>query len=743
MKLRKIICSALAVALISTSLTGCGTETKVKKNSFDSKIASTVITDTFIAENDNFKLELNELTMGIMLTDKITGNVYGTNPVDEGGIQYDEFGMPIKRHPQLESVLLLEYLDVEKNTTVKEISYNAAVKGGRTVLEKSENGVTISYYFDDAQIMIPITYTLREDGVKLTVDPKKIQENKNMLISFSLAPFWCSVKNTEEGGYLVYPSGSGALIYAKEISQSGEAYSAEVYGKDYAKEESNKIYTEKSVRLPVFGATNGKNASFAIIEKGAESSLLDVSVGSGAIGYSSVYVTYQVRGYTSNLKELYNNRYYEGLVYSDIMVEDELSVGFYPLSGEGVGYSEMAATYRDYLDKTYGKSKNTASSTLDITMVGGAMISKSFLGIPYKTIYPTTTISDAEKILKELKKKGVAVSNLNLYGFGVNGIDSNELAGGFDIDGELGDEDDLKKLTKSAKDTNVYFDFDTVKFTDSSDGFDNYFDAATRANRKPVKAYNYDIAVLGKDAEGAYSVLARDRVSEAVKKLSDETADWGMDGIGLSTLSSMAYSDYTNKSNSKYYAKSGMSAQVEKALKNIGKKKLMTNDANIYAAAVSDLVINAPTFTSRAKIFDEEIPFYSMVLRGRVSLSSESINLAVEPKQQLLRAVECGMGIAYTVTADYSTKLLESKSNVFYNSLYKDIKGSIANDYNLVSDYFEKISNSTIESHKILESGLRQTVFSNGVSVLVNYTDKEISSNAGVVPANSFLVWEA
>ena len=171
MKLRKIICSALAVALISTSLTGCGTETKVKKNSFDSKIASTVITDTFIAENDNFKLELNELTMGIMLTDKITGNVYGTNPVDEGGIQYDEFGMPIKRHPQLESVLLLEYLDVEKNTTVKEISYNAAVKGGRTVLEKNENGVTISYYFDDAQIMIPITYTLREDGVKLTVDP--------------------------------------------------------------------------------------------------------------------------------------------------------------------------------------------------------------------------------------------------------------------------------------------------------------------------------------------------------------------------------------------------------------------------------------------------------------------------------------------------------------------------------------------------------------------------------------------
>lgn len=743
MKLRRIICFTCVIALLATSLIGCESKTQVKKNSFDSEIESTVVTDNFIAENDNYKLELNELTKGVILTDKKTGEVFGTNPLDAGGIQYDEFGMPIKRHPQLESVLLIEYLDVKKNTTSKYISYNAVIKDGRTVLEKTENGITVNYYFDDAQIMIPINYTLCEDGVKLTVDPKKIQENDNMLISFSLAPYWCSVKNTDAGAYLMYPSGSGAVIYAKEISQSGETYSSEVYGKDVAKESSDKLYTEKSVRIPAFGCANGKNSSLGIIEQGAETCLLDTTVGSTAIGYSAVYVTYQVRGYTSNLKELYNNRFYEGLVYSDSMVKSPLTVGFYPISGENTGYSDMAEVYRKYLDKTYGESKNSVNSKIDITMVGGAMISKSFLGIPYKTLYPTTTLSQAEKILKELKKQGIDVSNLNLYGFGQNGIDSNELAGGFDIDGELGDEDDLKQLTKSAGKTNIYFDFDTVKFTDSSDGFDSYFDAATRANRKPVKMYNYDIAVLGKNAENAYSVLARDRIADAVKKLCNETGDWSMDGVGLSSLSSIAYSDYSDKENSSYYAKSGMAKQVEKALGSISKKKIMTNDANMYAAAMSDLIINAPTFSSKAKIFDEEIPFYSMALRGRVSLSAESVNLAVSPKQQLLRAVESGMGISYTLIGDYSTKLLECNSNVFYNSLYKDVKDDIINDYTLVSDYFDKISDSYISEHIILESGLRQTVFSNGVSVFVNYTDKEISSDAGIVPANSFLVWEA
>lgn len=726
-------------------LSGCGADNDtVKTNSFDTEAESSVIGDKLIAENENFTLEFNEVTMGVILTEKATGKVYGTNPIDEGGIQYDELGMPIKRHPQLESVLFIKYLDTKTNNTSEMISYNAAVSNGRTTFEKIQDGVQVNYYFDDAEIMVPVTYTLRENGVALGIDPGKIQENSNMLITASLAPFFCSVENTEKNGYLFYPSGSGTLIYPKEISQPGESYSAEVYGEDASKEKWDKVATEKGIRLPVFGAKFGSQAVFGIIEQGAESSLIDIKAGATSIGYSGVYVTYQLRGFTANIKELYNNRYYKGNVYSDLMVEAPLSVGYYPLSDDKANYSAMAETYRDYLDRTAGKAESPKVSTLDLSFVGGAMIQKSFVGIPYETLFATTTLSDAKNILEGLCEKGVKPSNITLMGFGQNGIDSDKLGGGFKLDKKLGDKSSLLLLSESCKEQNaaLYYDFNIVSFTKTANGYNSYFDAAQRANKKVAKLYNFDIAVLGRDTENAGSLLARDRIESAAEEAFRAAEKWQLGGVGFSSLSSIAYSDYSDKQSGKYYAKAGIAEQVSKIYGKEG-ISVMSSDANAYAAASSDLILSIPTFSSGAYLFDEYIPFYAMAMRGRSAISAESINLSTDSKTQLLRSVESGAGIAYTVTKAYSTKLLDSTTSLFYNSLYTDLSAEIQENYGKVADYYEKIGSSKIKTHTILENGLRETVFDNGVRVLVNYSDTELADASATVDAMSFLVEEA
>lgn len=743
MNWRRLISSVCALALMTASFAGCGSETQVKKNSFDTKSQTTSVTDVLVAKNENYTLSINETSMGVTLKNNKTGEVYGTNPADTGEVQLDEFGMPVKRHPQVESTLFLEYLNVKSNTTEKVISYTAAINQGRTVFEKTDNSLKVKYFFDDAKIMVPVTYTLREDSVAVSINPKEIEEDENMLISVSVAPFWCSVKNTEKDGYIFYPSGSGTLVYPKEISQPGESYSDEVYGTDAAKEVWDKVSSEKSIRLPVFGAKSGKTASLGIIEQGAESSLIDMTIGSTSVGFSSVYVTYQLRGYTANIKELYNNRYYKGLVYADNKINTPLTIGFYPLSGDNSDYSGMASLYRDYLDKTTGGQKAEGYSKLDVTLVGGTMISKSFLGIPYKTLFPATTLSQAEEILSDLKKNGVEVSNLNLYGFGENGLDSNKLGGNFKIDGKLGKTKDISKIKEVNKNTNLFFDFDIVGFNKSANGFKAYFDAATRANKKPAKLYNFDIAVLGRDTENSYSLLARDRIVDAVEKVADKTEKWDIDGVALPTLSNIAYSDYSDKEKTDFYAKAGIGSQVSKALDGVKNKKIMSSDANMYAAVKSDVIMDIPTTSTKAYLFDEDIPFYSMVFRGRTSVSTESINLVSDARTQILRAVESGAGISYTLSNSYSTQLLESTSTVFYNSLYTDLKDSIIENYKKVSDYYSLIADSEIAEHKIHKSGLRETVFANGVKVLVNYSDKAIKFGGKVVEANSFSVLEA
>lgn len=747
MKLQKCLSMICVAAMIITAFAGCSSDKKVvKKNSFNTEAVSSVIDDKFIAENENFKLELNDVTMGVILTDKKTGKIYGTNPVDEGGIKYDELGMPIKRHPQLESVLFIKYLDTEKNTTSDMISYTAAVSNGRTVFEKIDNGIKIEYYFDDAEIMVPITYTLNEKGIALTINPDEIQENDNMLITASLAPMFCSVKNTDEG-YLLYPSGSGALVYAKEISAPGETYSEEVYGTDISKEVWDKTSTVKSIRLPVFGAKFGNQAVLGIIEQGAESSLIDMKVGATSIGYSAAYVTYQLRGFTANIKELYNNRYYKGDVYATKMISTPLKVCYYPLANDYANYSAMAKVYRDYLNETAGKAENVKPSILDITMVGGAMIDKSFLGIPYQTLYEATTISDVNEIVSDLFESGVKISNLNLSGFTQNGIDSNKLGGGFKIDSKLGKVSQLTALNKdcTTNGTSLFFDFDLVGFNKSGNGYNSYFDAAVRANKKVAKLYNFDIAVWGRDGESAYSILARDRLIDAANDAIKAVTKWKNQGVALSTLSSIAYSDYTDKENTEFYAKGGISKQVEEIYKNAYKKNLLvlSSDANAYAAAASTVVLNIPTSSTKAFLFDEDIPFYSMVMRGRTAISGESLNLAISSKAQLLRSVESGAGLAYTITNNYSTQLLDCNTSVFYNSLYKDLEKEIVENYKIVSDLYKKIGNSEITSHTILENGLRETVYSNGVKVYVNYLNKDLETDFGTVKAKSFLVGEA
>lgn len=742
---KKYLSSVCAVALTVALLCGCGgSGVSQKRLSYDKEKLSTDISDELIAQNENYRLEINRTSLGVSLTDLKTGKVYGTNPVNSGGEQFDEFGMPIKRHPQIESVLFIEYLDTQKNTTSKLISYSAAVQNGRTVLENTDNGVKVEYYFDDAEIMIPITYTLRENGLSVTLDPKGIEEGSNMLISVSVAPFFCSVENTEKNGYLLYPSGSGALIYPKEVSQPGDSYSAEVYGEDASKEKWDKTSTEKSIRLPVYGAKSGDTAAFAIIEKGADSCLLETTVGSTSVGYSAVYATYQLRGYTANIKELYNNRYYKGLVYSDNMTDTPLEIGFYPLAGENADYSGMAGLYRSYIEKTEGKAENAKAATLNITAVGGTMISKSFLGVPYTTLLATTTLKDAAAMVKELEEGGAKVSALALSGFGKTGIDSVKPAGGFGIAGKLGSSKDFTSLKKTCEnsDTDLFFDFDAVTFSKSGGGLSSYFDSAVRANRKRAKVYDYNIALLGRETDSAYSLTARDKLTYITNKIIKKAGN--LPGIGLSSLSNTAYSDYTDKSSGLYYAKSGMTEQVSEIIENVKKsgKKFMSSEANAYAAVKSDVIFNSPARSNAALIFDDDIPFYQMVLRGRTALSSESLNLATDREEELLKAVEGGMGLTYTLTAKYDTKLIDSGVPVFYNSLYSDLKDGIISDSKTLSELYGKIGNSAIKSHKIHDSGLRETVYENGVTVFVNYSSGELNSPAGSVRAHGFLIWE-
>ncbi len=739
--MKRSICLALSIIMVFY-LTACSGNAVYTPDKFDEKAASEKLSDTVVAENSSYKLEWDSVNAGIALVEKSTGKRWGTTPLREGEATVDEYGMPIKKNPQLQSSVMIEYLNDEQKKVETAISYTGAYKNGRMLAESIENGIKVKYYFDKAQIMVPVEYVLREDSVAVTVNPKEVQENENQLLSVSLAPFWCSAENDGKDSYLFLPSGSGTLVSCATLSQQGSKYSYSVYGDDAVMQKEDLVTTEKALLLPVFGAKSGDTATCAIIESAAESAKICTILGSSAIKYSTVYATYQLRGYSSNIATMLYNETQKRDVYAESMATAPMTIGFYPLKGEKANYSGMAEVYKNHLKASGFLNEKVNDNALNLTFVGGTMMDKSFLGIPYRDLLAATTIKDVEAILKEISTETDTPINAKLLGFGDTGIDISDYAGGFKISKNIGTVKDLSKLSDFCKGNGIslYFDFDLIRFKENSSGYNSWFDVSHNACYKTAIGYKYDVATHSRIEDKSFYYLSRENLLNGADKLLKKINKWNIEGISLSSLSNIAYSDYSNRKNNDYYSQSNMAKDVSGIVSKLASKyKFAATDANAYAAVMADIIYDVPSSSSREKSFMCDIPFYQMVFKGYVPMAGESLNLAAEPKKQLLSYIESGSGLSFTLTANYYNEFIDAQSYYFFGTKYDDLKTSLFENYKEFKDYYNAVNGAVIISHNILENGLRETVFDNGVKAYVNYSNEKTESPIGEVEALGYI----
>ena len=727
------------------AMTACSTEEIWTPDGFNAEVTDEKGEAAVVAENDTYRLEWDPAYCGIALIEKDTGKRWGTAPYKEDAPTVDEYGLPVTVHPQLESAIIVNYLNEDTYTEEQVIARTGAVKNGRVRVSELEDGLRAEYYFDEVEIMVPVNYRLRKDSVEIRIEPKEIQENGNKVTAIAVAPFWCAAENDNESSYLFYPSGSGALITCDTLSQPGTSYTASVYGEDPTMTNDNLVTTRKMVRLPVYGARSQDMASLAIIEGAAESADITANVGSGALGYSSVYAVFRLRGYSANNAKFLYNAFHKMNVYAESMIETPLVVGFYPLTGEAADYSGMAQAYKDYLKNKGELTEKGADETeLNVTLIGGAMTNKSFLGIPYKELLPATTLEDAGGILEEISAATDTKISARLSGYGKTGIDLSDYGGGFKINKNLGTKKELAELNRFCDENGVslYFDFDLIGLKESSSGYSTFSDTAYSALYKIAYGYQYDVATRSRREDSQYAFLARELLADGAKQLMKKTESWEMTGVALSSLTNTAYSDYSGNNSTKYYSKGNMAADVEAIMDTVSEKyKIAAEDANSYAAAQADVIFSTPVNSSGEFIFSADVPFYQMVYKGYVPMTSESMNMAADPRKHLLKTIESGCGLHYTLIADYEREFTDAQSYVFFGSLYSDVKEDIVAACAELKDYYAAINGAEIVSHRILDHGIRETVFDNGVTVYVNYSAEKQMSPCGEVEALSY-IWK-
>ena len=736
----------LLVVVLLISIVGCTkaeNEVSKKINYADLKAKGGLASGN-IEENNNYILTWDSERACIGLTEKSTGKVWSTIPYD-----FYTTGKTTGRDAiMMGAPLMLSYINSDNTRAVKTVNgYTGIIKNGKTVCKKIKNGIRVEYFFDKLEIMIPVEFVLRENGICASIALSDIVENENLVYKISLTPFFCSTVNSDnkDEQYIVVPSGSGALMYTYESSKERK-YSETVYGNDPACYANEKLTNTQSIRVPVFGAKNGDTAICGIIEEGSACGSVEASVGDSEIGYSAVYPTFTLRGSNISAIAFQDGKVSEvETISKDLSGYDKISVGYYPLFGENANYTGMAATYREFAKNAYdSEDKKTEDTRMTVKILGGLQVKDSVLGIPRDKTVAATTFAEALDIVKQINELTDKKFDVVLSGFGKTGLDIGEVAGGYEFGKVFGGKKAYKTLKNYCDDNEIglYSDFDVIRFNKSGNGFSKTYHASKASSMFTAYQQYYSVALRNVDENyKKYVLLNRSAVGNAVTKLLSLADKNDITGLSLSTLGNIAYSDYSDP---EFYVRGGTEKDIVDIIKNIKKQNItvMVSDANAYAAAPADKITDAPVSSSQFDVIDCDIPLYQMIFKGFTDVSSEAINIANVPRKQFLKALEGGSGIEFVLSAKYDTDFATTKHSVFAVSQFSDNKDSIKKYIEESSNFYNSIAGTEIVEHRVISNDLRYTKFSNGTQLWINYGETPVTIDSVTVESNGFVVKE-
>ncbi len=725
-----VVCAATVV-----TLAGCGSKTEPIDAS--QLIGTSKLANGEGYENSKYKMEWNATSKCVVFTDKENGTQWSTTPSDF----LNSAEKPARMRNYLESPLIVEYYSVELGEPDTVRGYTHCIKDNNFSATKKDNTITVDYYFDDINTIIPIDYTLADDHFSISVDMDRVVESDNHIYSIKLAPYFCSVKTGTEDSYLFYPSGTGTLIDTADPTLLSYEYSTDVYGPDAARKIKEKLTNDKNIYLPVFGAKNGNKAIMGVVSSGAEQASLILTTGDSITGYSRIATEFYVRGYDYNTIKG-NLTYDETSIYAENGVKGTVfTVDFYDLYDDEADYVGMAKKYQQVL---YGDNKATdiKEDAYSLKIAGGLMQEKNFIGYPYTKLKALTTYADVSKMLDELSVTGVK-PNVQMYGFGATGLDVGQVAGGFKLGSAFGSKKEIASLMQYCTENGIdaFMDFNMTTFSKAGNGYFGMFDTAQTANKQAAYQYYISKTVQTQDSKvyDRFRLLARDGVIKAGQKLIKRIDKYSLTGVSFASLSDTAYSDYQSD---KYYMKKDFGKMVQEIVAPYKEKgyNFAANGANLYAATVADCIFETPLNSSEYDVFTVTVPFYQIVFKGKVEITSEAVNVGEALQKKELQALETGSSMLFTVYNTYCSELTFSPHKNLYGGVFESNKQNIIDVATKYKDYYDAISGQTIANHEILADNVRLTTFSNGVKIYVNYSNSDYTGEAGTVKAMDCLI---
>ncbi|WP_455529166.1 DUF5696 domain-containing protein [Ruminococcus sp.] len=683
------------------------------------------------AESDKLRMIVDDRSASFGIENKKNGYIWWSSPLEASqdktatGLVADElrssnvlrYGIPMNRSGN----------NILRSGSDDDCVYNVS---------DIENGIRIIYGYKDAGFTVPVEYTIEDDHLRASVKVSEIAETKPENIATEMTVLGSfGVASDDEKGYFVIPDGCGALVrFNNGRTMQTDLYQQRVYGNDVTAVPQNRGAVTEQIYLPVYGIVKEDNALLAVAAKGDSNAYITANVsGQSKSRYNICNFTFILRG-TDSFYMSGNSRDKYTVFESGKIRSDDIEMLYYPIAEKDADYTDIADRYRQYLLEEQGVTvRSTADSApMYLDLYGGVMKKKSVLGIPLSFRTSVTGYRQAADMITDLKNRGVDDMVISYTNWTNDGI-KNKVDKGAKPSGRLGGTRDFRSLTDLIDEYgySLYPVSDNRDFR-SGNGYYSFSDTAVRVSGSYSRIVSYDRAYGVPDGfRKNLSLLSPDCYGEVFGDMADSYSEAGLGGVSLASLTASLYGDYGKKPISRAGAEKLLTESYEAITEKL-EDGILADNANAYALPYVSHITGVPVTSSRFDLFDEDIPFYQMVLHGVIPYSSEAVNGSPDPERLMLMAAASGSCLSFDMIYEETGELKDTELDFLYYANYKGNTEKAAEAHALLEPLLSSVSDCYITDYRA-DGDTITTVYSDGTKVVADLEDMTVRWDGGVI----------
>ncbi len=562
----------------------------------------------------------------------------------------------------------------------KRITLNSKVADSVTAEKTDDSSLLVSYSFDEG-ITIPLCYTVTDNGLNVTVDTLDIKEEAPLYVfEISLFPCFSSSSLLDDGWFLV-PDGEGALLRFNS-GRSG-SYNEYVYGSDRGVSSDVKLTDKDTVRLPLFGVSrNGKGVIVTADNSSAAMARITAQSSSSSTPYNSCYFTFVLR---SSIEESISSD------ASQIKYEEERAFNG-TISLLITGTEDSLVSMADTFSTMYISDNGGIGEDFILNWTLSEREKVKILGVPLPFSKASSVMSYSDVLS--------IVDNLSTYGtimLDIEGWNSDEVflrhVDSLSFVSSAGNRRDREKLFSSVSSVSLALAPNYQKSLSSRTVKD--------LSQRPSAVYDYLPASAYMDKTTKRYLVRPDRLD--LGKLVSSTETLSFKGIG-----DIVYSDYNSKN---ALSRADYTDLIRESLEAFGLYYI--HGGSFYSLGGAGHVFDA-SGSSSFNVLSEPVPFYQMVLSGKITYSYGALNTSSSPTGEILHILETGAVPVFELRNTVDEEWIE----------------------NTLSDYiddFRRTEGKKIVSYTIVSDSVRETVYENGTKVRVDYESGSYTLEGGAL----------